>query len=32
LHFGRAPAGAPDEGLIDMLTGEIRAMRRTDAA
>ena len=32
LHFGRAPAGEPDEGLIEMLTGEIRAMRRTNAA
>jgi hypothetical protein len=32
LHFGRAPAGEPDAGLIDVLTTEIRAMRRTNAA
>ncbi|MFD4181023.1 toll/interleukin-1 receptor domain-containing protein [Rhodococcus sp. NPDC058514] len=32
LHFGRAPAGDPDAGLLEMLTSEIRAMRRTDAA
>ncbi len=32
LHFGRAPGGEPDDGLLDVLTDEIRAMRRTDAA
>jgi hypothetical protein len=32
LDFGRAPGGAPDARLIDMLTTEIRAMRRTNAA
>jgi hypothetical protein len=32
LHFGRAPGGDPDAGLIDMLTEQIRAMRRTNAA
>ena len=32
LHFGRAPAGDPDAELLAMLTAEIRAMRRTDAA
>jgi hypothetical protein len=32
LQFGCAPAGNPDTGLIDMLTSEIRAMRRTNAA
>ena len=32
LHFGCAPAGDPDAGLIEMLTSEIRAMRRTTAA
>jgi hypothetical protein len=32
LQFGRAPGGDPDAGLIEMLTSEIRAMRRTDAA
>ena len=32
LHFGRAPAGDPDAELLTMLTAEIRAMRRTDAA
>lgn len=32
LHFGSAPAGAPDAGLKDMLTSEIRAMRRPNAA
>jgi hypothetical protein len=32
LQFGRAPQGEPDAGLIEMLTSEIRAMRRTDAA
>lgn len=28
LHFGHAPGGEPDAGLIEMLTSEIRAMRR----
>jgi hypothetical protein len=28
LQFGRAPGGQPDDGLIAMLTDEIRAMRR----
>jgi hypothetical protein len=28
LQFGRAPGGHPDDGLIAMLTDEIRAMRR----
>ena len=28
LQFGRAPGGNPDDGLIAMLTEEIRAMRR----
>jgi hypothetical protein len=32
LHFGRAPAGAPDADLLATLTAEIRAMRRTSAA
>jgi len=32
LHFGHAPAGDPDSELLAMLTTEIRAMRRTDAA
>lgn len=32
LHFGRAPDGQPDAELIAMLTAEIRAMRRSDAA
>jgi hypothetical protein len=32
LHFGRAPGGEPDAGLLDVLTTEIRAMRRTNAA
>jgi len=32
LHFGRAPGGDPDAELLTMLTAEIRAMRRTDAA
>ena len=32
LHFGRAPGGEPDAELLEMLTAEIRAMRRTDAA
>jgi TIR domain len=32
LQFGRAPGGDPDAGLLAMLTDEIRAMRRTDAA
>ena len=32
LHFGRAPDGQPDAELIAMLTTEIRAMRRVDAA
>ena len=32
LQFGRAPRGDPDAGLLTMLTTEIRAMRRTDAA
>lgn len=31
-HFGRAPAGDPDADLLDMLTAEIRAMRRSGAA
>ena len=30
LHFGRAPAGVPDDELHATLTTEIRAMRRTD--
>jgi hypothetical protein len=32
LQFGRAPGGDPDDGLLAMLTDEIRAMRRTDVA
>ena len=32
FHFGRAPAGEPDAELLAMLTEEIRAMRRPDAA
>lgn len=32
FHFGRAPAGDPDADLLKMLTAEIRAMRRIDAA
>ena len=32
LHFGRAPGGDPDAELLTMLTAEIRAMRRTEAA
>ena len=32
LHFGHAPGGDPDAGLIAMLTEQIRAMRRTNAA
>jgi hypothetical protein len=32
LHFGRAPGGDPDAELLTMLTAEIRAMRRTNAA
>lgn len=32
LHFGRAPGGEPDAALLDVLTTEIRAMRRTNAA
>ncbi|HET6735285.1 toll/interleukin-1 receptor domain-containing protein [Mycobacterium sp.] len=32
LHFGRAPAGAPDDDLHAALKAEIRAMRRTDDA
>jgi hypothetical protein len=32
FQFGRAPAGNPDTDLLAMLTAEIRAMRRTDAA
>ena len=32
FQFGRAPAGDPDAELLAMLTAEIRAMRRTDAA
>jgi hypothetical protein len=32
FQFGRAPAGDPDTDLLAMLTAEIRAMRRTDAA
>jgi hypothetical protein len=32
LHAGRAPAGDPDADLLDVLTAEIRAMRRTGAA
>jgi hypothetical protein len=32
LDFGRAPGGDPDARLIDTLTTEIRAMRRTNAA
>jgi hypothetical protein len=31
FHFGRAPAGDPDEKLAAMLQDEIRAMRRRDA-
>jgi TIR domain-containing protein len=32
FDFGCAPAGAPDERLLKMLTHEIRAMRKPDAA
>jgi hypothetical protein len=32
LNFGRAPGGEPDASLLEMLTTEIRAMRRTAAA
>ena len=32
FHFGRAPAGEPDTGLLETLTEEIRAMRRGHAA
>ena len=32
FDFGRAPAGDPDARLVEMLTAEIRAMRRPDAA
>ena len=32
FDFGQAPAGAPDAELINMLTGEIRAMRSAPAA
>jgi TIR domain len=32
LNFGRAPGGDPDADLIEMLTSEIRAMRRTNVA
>ena len=32
LHFGRAPRGDPDAGLMEMLTTEIRNMRRPGAA
>jgi hypothetical protein len=32
FHFGCAPTGEPDAELLAMLTTEIRAMRRTDAA
>jgi TIR domain len=32
LHFGRAPGGEPDAGLIEMLNSEIRDMRRVNAA
>ena len=32
LHFGRAPGGEPDADLIDMLTFEMREMRRVNAA
>jgi len=32
LQFGHAPAGKPDAGLLQMLTSEIRAMRRTSAS
>jgi hypothetical protein len=32
LHFGRAPGGEPDTGLIEVLTSEIRDMRRVNAA
>ena len=32
FHFGRAPAGQPDENLRTALTDEIRAMRRRDDA
>jgi hypothetical protein len=32
LHFGRAPGGDPDPGLLEVLTSEIRAMRRNNAA
>jgi hypothetical protein len=31
FHFGRAPAGDPDAELLEILTAEIRNMRRTDA-
>jgi TIR domain-containing protein len=31
LHFGRAPDGVPDRMLIEALTAEIRAMRRSEA-
>jgi hypothetical protein len=32
LNFGRAPRGEPDASLLEMLTTEIRAMRRVDAS
>jgi hypothetical protein len=32
LHFGRAPGGEPDAGLVEMLISEIRDMRRVNAA
>jgi TIR domain len=32
LHFGRAPGGEPDADLIEMLTFEMREMRRVNAA
>jgi hypothetical protein len=32
FHFGRAPGGDPDAELVNMLTDEIRGMRRTGAA
>ncbi|RZT18357.1 TIR domain-containing protein [Mycobacterium sp. BK558] len=32
LHFGHAPGGDPDSALRDVLTDEIRAMRRINAA
>jgi len=32
LHFGRAPRGDPDAGLMEMLITEIRNMRRPGAA